>query len=1755
MRWMKVGHRMNEGKCWKSSRTEGRNFLDTSVSCSYRESRRISTLFSAQRPVSTWNECQRSKMIRIFSQICSHTFGTFYAKGTILQSLRRCQRISAKIWREELLVCFTAMRYERLLKRPDKGLDYLYRAVLEDAFEPRTPALPNPNDSEEDAADHLEFFRALMGMVLTSFKPLPIGSITTLIELAQPSAPAAWREMLQSLSSLLSGVNVPGEPIRPLHISFSEFLQDRKRGGKFFIGTTGHHERLAVACLKLLKTRLHFNMGDIKTSYLSNMAMRSTNRFENKVPEELEYACVYWCYHLSRSTKEVEGDWPEMNKLVHHLFMEKILFWVDAASVANVTRDLSPGLTAVMTRLPEDMRPIAREARQFLLRFGRLIAESSAHIYISALPWTPRSSKLADLYQYRYPQIARLACPESTSWPALRHVIPNPGGYVSYLAFTPDDALILCVSTEGTIYVWNAATGHAEREPLRGASRWPTWINSSHDSTRVVSKSDHGTLRVWDLRTGVIISDIPIQPSAYATSQAIFSTTSHVMYASAEHMIKLWEATTGKFMWQSLTEHMHMVDLVAFSHDAAHIILHCQGTVVVWNAKTGETIGSREWGFVTSLAISNNGLHAVAGYFDGGVGIWHLENDEGSGLREARTTSSMKTRAGHIEQLASVAFLADETQIISASEDNTIVMWDAASGEKMGHSLCCRPGLGSAIRLWHDGGRTLIPSTMIILTLWNAETGKAMRKVLIDYLPISTSVPFALSCDATRVAAACDDGSIRVWDVATGEMVYACRTADLQEYWRIILSPDGSRMVTFSHDTRIRLWNVRNGELIVQPFSEEMVATVVFSDDSSRIVTGSAYGTIRVWDASTGEAIAEAMTGHTGLVGSVAFSRHGGWIASGSYDCTIRMWDASTGQGIGRPFVGHTDDVTCVAFSLDNSRIISGCDDGTVRMWDVSTGRAIGDPLTGHTERVDSVMFSRDGTRVISCSKEGRVKTWLAEGGDPTGIMVSIPGDIMSGIGVTSTGICAVATCSPSSVVVWDSETGEDVGQPFTGHTHRVRSARFSKDGKQVISVSKDEVVRIWGTECGDEIGAPFIAPAGPAVVGFWHDNGGTIVASAETSIKVWDASTEAPTSKVVCSLNHRVTQIVLSGDGTRIAAICRYGTVMVWAVKTGKAICLPLIDHGDDKLVLTFSHNGSRIVSKYWTGKVRLWNADTGESIGEPQYYPQFGSVAFSGDSNSIVFASEKAVKLLNADTCEILGDPLIRHADYVTTFAFSQDSTCIASATNNEIRVWNVDPNDGISQTLNHHMSGVTCVAFLPDDKRIVSGHYDSTIMMWDAKTGQPIGRPLTGHTKCVTSVAVSRDVTHLVTGSWDKTVRIWDVATGEAMGEPFTGHTSRATCAAISPNGKRIAYGSEDKTVIVWDVESGQPIGEPHRHTDEVLCVAFSAAGTHITSVTCDWKLWLWDVDTGQTVEKPLNGRTESRIPFTFAALSDDCTRLVSVSEKDTARLWDAETGQSIKYLLTGQASNIYRVAFSPDCKRVVSGSRENTVRLWDAETGQPIGTPLTGHTGWVSSVAFSGDGKRIVSGSWDGTVRVWSAETGAAIGQHAFTRTSGGEQELYATPPRSHGITSSALESLAPWHGPSEAGHGGGQLWRTVVRSQSSNAGVVHTNQFATLDACAAGDEITRSELKMAKEDEEAAADEEGRTQNEENDEENEDEEQEQHEEEQEEQEQEQEELNLDVVTFSKNNLSLSPHDEQQMTQPYVPTTEGNDGIEV
>ncbi|KAL0960512.1 hypothetical protein HGRIS_005550 [Hohenbuehelia grisea] len=300
---------------------------------------------------------------------------------------------------------------------------------------------------------------------------------------------------------------------------------------------------------------------------------------------------------------------------------------------------------------------------------------------------------------------------------------------------------------------------------------------------------------------------------------------------------------------------------------------------------------------------------------------------------------------GHTRRIHSIVVSPNGTRIASASEDDSIRIWDAKTGEICGAPLMGHTDWVLSVAFSPDGNQLVSGSGDHTVRVWNVQTGQEAMAPLRGHTDWVRSV--AYSPDGTRIASGADDRTVQVWDAKTGGTAMEPLGGHTSLVLSVAFSPDGHLIASGSSDNTIRIWNAETGgrALLSLEGHSDSVTSVAFSPDGTQIVSGSYDSTIRIWDVKTGQLV-KALQGHTNCVRSVAYSPDGARIVSGSDDRSIRVWDARSGEEI-KKLMGHTNSIRSVAVTPDGERIVSGSDDKTIRVWDMATGEQLLGPVDG----------------------------------------------------------------------------------------------------------------------------------------------------------------------------------------------------------------------------------------------------------------------------------------------------------------------------------------------------------------------------------------------------------------------------------------------------------------------------------------------------------------------------------------------------------------------------------------------------------------------------------------------------------------------------------------------------------------------------------------------------------------------------------------------------------------------------------------
>ncbi|KAG6328858.1 hypothetical protein ID866_10232, partial [Astraeus odoratus] len=289
------------------------------------------------------------------------------------------------------------------------------------------------------------------------------------------------------MASFLSGVADRSAPIRPLHTCFYDFLTDHPRSEDFFIHKADIHKDLVAASLRILQKDLRFNICRLETSYLRNSDVRNLGQMVTKnISLHLSYACRFWANHL----QEVEFD-PLLAEFLRAMFeSERVLFWLEVLGLLRSAYSILASAEQWLGEMKYDATlAMIRDVMKFVRHFAKVINESILHLYLSALPFTPSNSVIAQQFTPKFPNIAQVAVGRHEDWPSIQHVLQGHTTSINSVAFSPDEEFIVSGTDDG-IRLWDAETGGV----LSAAF--------SPDGRRIVSGGEDRTIRIWNVETG-----------------------------------------------------------------------------------------------------------------------------------------------------------------------------------------------------------------------------------------------------------------------------------------------------------------------------------------------------------------------------------------------------------------------------------------------------------------------------------------------------------------------------------------------------------------------------------------------------------------------------------------------------------------------------------------------------------------------------------------------------------------------------------------------------------------------------------------------------------------------------------------------------------------------------------------------------------------------------------------------------------------------------------------------------------------------------------------------------------------------------------------------------------------------------------------------------------------------------------------------------------------------------------------------------
>lgn len=375
---------------------------------------------------------------------------------------------------------------------------------------------------------------------------------------------------------------------------------------------------------------------------------------------------------------------------------------------------------------------------------------------------------------------------------------------------------------------------------------------------------------------------------------------------------------------------------------------------------------------------------------------------------------------------------------------------------------------------------------------------------------------------------------------------------------------------------------------------------------------------------------------------------------------------------------------------------------------------------------------------------------------------------------------------------------------------------------------------------------------------------------------------------------------------------------------------------HGSTILCCQFSPNNSgRMCSGAGDSTARIWDCNTSTPVATLQGHTNWVlCVSYSPCGTMIATGSmDNTIRLWEADSGKSIGKPLLGHGKWITSLSWEplhltkEDQTprLASGSKDGTVRIWDTTSRT-CQLTMSGHTNSVTCVKW-SGSNIVYSGSHDKTIKAWDISASGKCIQTLKSHGHWINHLSLSTDYV-LRKGGFDHTSSKNSIkeSAKELRAKALKEYEKVSRIGGRTS--ERMVTASDDFTMYLWEpLKQNKPILRMTGHQKLVNHVSFSPDGRYIVSSSFDNSIKIWDGLKG-TFIGTLRGHVA---PVYQTSWSADNRLLVSCSKDTTLKIWDIRT-RKLSVDLPGHTDEVYAVDWSMDGKKVASGGKDKMIRIW-------------------------------------------------------------------------------------------------------------------------------------------------------------------------------------------------------------------------------
>ncbi|KAF8477012.1 WD40-repeat-containing domain protein [Kalaharituber pfeilii] len=683
------------------------------------------------------------------------------------------------------------------------------------------------------------------------------------------------------------------------------------------------------------------------------------------------------------------------------------------------------------------------------------------------------------------------------------------------------------------------------------------------------------------------------------------------------------------------------------------------------------------------------------------------------------------------------------------------------------------------------------------------------------WAPSSSSTTRHTSAGAAVVPA---NEEVLVWDIKSGELLSRWKDDNCKAEVTIVTQSktDNDVFAVGYSDGSIRIWDWKTAQLVIS-FNghRSAVSALAFDSSGTRLASGGKDASIIVWDL-----IAEVglykLKGHKDQITTVGFLRapvaeegedatmedaerdEDGWLISTGKDTLLKLWELST-QHCMETHVAHNGECWGMALSPDGKGCITTGNDGELKVWAIdprglSAGAAKGDInclldrgylYRSTKDRGVTVTFHPSSSYIATHGTDKNVEIWRIRTEDEIKRLLKRKrkrkaekaGTKVDTNGVEDLSSATVDDIFVSYVIVraagkvrgidWAIKPGKSssiqILVSLTSNAlelYDIRKPTSSKDKSKESEVP--DYKKLYSVELpGHKSDVRSLALS--------SDDRMLASASSE-SLKIWNVKTSTCIRTFDCG--YSLCCSFLPGDkivvvGTKTGEIELFdvaSSVMIESIKAHEGAIWSLQVHPDGKSLVTGSADKT---AKFWnfevvqeeipgtkrtTPRLKLVHKRTlkmEDDILAVRYTPNGKHIA--------VALLDNTVRIFFTDTLKQLHN-LYGHKLPVLNIDISSDSKLIATCSaDKNVKIWGLDFGD-VHKSFFAHSDSIMQVCFERDSHNFFSASKDRLIKYWDGDKFENIQK-MEGHHGEVWALAVGRVSEFVVSASHDKSIRIWE------------------------------------------------------------------------------------------------------------------------------------------------------------------------------------------------------------------------------------------------------------------------------------------------------------------------------------------------------------------------------------------------------------